>query len=139
MKKKSVTVLPDIDWMQKKVGRLAVNRDKDVHITITTGGKHGVDGTKRIAFSFRNNIANVWLDKECKYLIFGSFKNRLFFRPVEAKVGYALSSKGLNTYMTATLYKDEVEKYEPFIGDYHLRFDEYYELYYIDIEQEGVL
>ena len=125
-------MLPELQWYEKRVQR-GVQSSANVSMTITTGGRHSANDTKRLAFSFRDKI---WQVFDSKYITFAVMKNRIFFKGVEAKKGYAITSKSTSGYMQATIYPDEISQFEPFIGDYSLKYDEYYELYYIEREGE---
>ena len=72
--------------------------------------------------------------------MFAVLKNRIYFKGTDNKQeGYKITVKSVNATVVACLStKEEIENYEAFIGDYTLRFDKYYGLYYIDIEREAV-
>jgi hypothetical protein len=68
--------------------------------------------------------------------MYGLVKNRIYFKPADPKVGYKLTKKCNNAYMQATINKDMVSTYEEFCpGEYHLKYDDFQELYYIEREK----
>lgn len=129
--KKANAVLPNINWKKKFNGRGITNSN---HVTVNLIKGEG-KCPKRLSITFRDNM---YKNFEGKYLCLGVLKNRMYFRPTDNKSeGYVISIKGLRAYVVAGLSKEEIAEYEPFVGSYTLRFDDFYELYYIDIEREA--
>ena len=126
---KTAKVLPELDWQKKFSGR-GIKSDANVSISLTNQTKGG-KCQKRICFIFREKM---WEAFDTRYLMFAVLKNRIYFKGSEDKYeGYAITTKGHNGYIVATPHdKEELGVYEGFVGDYSLKFDEYYELYYIE-------
>lgn len=126
-------VLPDIDWKTKF--RTSETSSDNVSISIVKGGKKMTPGTKLLSMVVRDNLFKQF---GSDYVCFGIFKNRIYFRGTDKQSGYKVTVKGTHAYIQATLQAEEIANYEPFVGDYTLRYDEFYELYYIDIEREAL-
>ena len=125
---KSANVLPELQWFDKKrkLGDVGSNA---VSITITTSSKNSKSDRRRLSFIFRDKIFE---DFNSRYITFAIMKNRIYFKGVEPKEGYAVTVKGLNGYTQCTITLDELEQFEPFVGDYSLKYDDFYELYYVE-------
>lgn len=124
---KSANVLPELQWFNKK--RKLGESSNAVSITVTAGGKNSKADRRRLAFIFRDKL---YENFKSKYITFAVMKNRIYFKGVEAKEGYAITIKGVSGYCQATITLNELEQFEPFIGDYSLRYDDFYELYYVE-------
>lgn len=74
------------------------------------------------------------------YVDVSVYKNRVFFKPCAEGEGYktSVSSKSgcPNRYFSIgrTAYTYELED---FIGDYELKYDRFYELYYVEKDEDG--
>lgn len=123
-------VLPELQWYNKK-RRLGDGCSKAVSISITTGSKNSKSDRRRLAFIFRDKIFEGF---NSKHITFAIMKNRIYFKGVEPVDGYAITVKGLNGYVQVTVTSDELGMFEPFIGDYSLKYDKFYELYYVEKE-----
>lgn len=125
--KKQTKVLPELNWKQK----LRVNVSTDVSVTITGGGKQSREDDRVLTIIIRDNLFQVF---NTDYITFAVLKNRLYFRGTDKRNGYKVTVKNTSGYAKITIHKNEVGVYEPFVGDYSLKFDEFYELYYIERE-----
>lgn len=125
---RTTNVLPELQWHNKnRNGGSYVN--EDVTVTITKASKNSKEGRKRLGLSFRNNLFKVF---DSRYITFAILKNRIYFKAADRNMGYAITQKNTNGYVQATLVGDDIKEFEQFIGDYSLKFDEFYELYYIE-------
>lgn len=129
---KNTKILPELQWFSKKRMLGEVNSSA-VSITVTTAGKNSRTDRRRLAFIFRDKIFEGF---NSRYITFAIMKNRIYFKGVEPKEGYAVTIKGLNGYCQATITLDELEDFESFIGDYSLKYDDFYELYYVEKTNE---
>ena len=125
---KSANVLPELQWFNKK-RNLGRTSDAPVSITVTAQSKNSKGDRRRLAFAFRDKM---YENFKSKYITFAILKNRIYFKSVQPKEGYAITVKGLAGYVQATITLDELKNFEPFIGDYSLKYDDFYELYYVE-------
>lgn len=87
-------------------------------------------------FTFRNGV----MEKLGDYIEMSAYKNRLLFRTATSETGFkvtckqgATDSTKLNHY--CKLYdREETKKFAKFVGDFDLKYDSFYELYYIEVE-----
>ena len=95
-------------------------------ITLTMNGK----GNK-VNIYFRNGTKEHFPDG----VMFGIYKNRIILEP-NASVGYSITvannSKTDYGFIGATV--SDADKYRDWIGDYSLKWDEFYEFWYIEKE-----
>ena len=129
-------VLPELNWKQKLNTKGTVVHD-DVSIRLTTGPKSKGPEFKRINITIRNKL---WSQLGSNYIVFAAMKNRMYFRGVsDPKEGYCLGIKSseFSAYVSAQLNPEEVSIYSKFEGDYAWKYDEYYELYYIEKEENN--
>lgn len=97
------------------------------------------NGTKaRISFTFRNGARRAISEND--YVLLAVIKNRIFFKTGSMNDGFLISSASTNSgivkdngYMRVT-EKECIEMLKPFIGSYDLKYDQFYELYYIERE-----
>ena len=92
----------------------------DVSISLVKGGANSI--------VLRNGKKNLFEDKAISYAI---FKNRVMFR--SDKDGYAISGNNKSPNGYVKIHKGD-EELRDFIGDYDLKYDDFYELYYIEKE-----
>lgn len=130
MPKEKTNVLPELQWFSKKrrLGRIG---SAPVSITVTTSSKNSKGDRRRLTFAFRDKL---YENFKSKYITFAILKNRMYFKSVQPKEGYAITVKGLSGYVQATVTLEELKSFEPFIGDYSLKYDDFYELYYVEKE-----
>lgn len=131
MPRGTTKVLPELQWFDKKrkLGEVSSNA---VSITVTAAGKKSKVDRRRLSFVFRDKLFENF---NSRYITFAIMKNRIYFKGVKAKEGYAIIVKGLNGYCQATITLDELKDFELFIGDYSsLKYDDFYELYYVEKE-----
>lgn len=132
------SIIDEIVWCSKRSCQTSKTDYKDVGITLSHHNKN--NGHKSdyytLTFAFRNNIAKIF-GKGNIYLQYGVVKNRLYFKVADPKIGYKVSAKsGLTSYMQATCSKEMKAIYEEFCpGEYHLRYDDFQELHYIEKEK----
>lgn len=132
------SIVDEIIWCSKRSCQTSKTDYKDVGITLSHHNKtsYHKNDYYTLTFSFRNNIANVFGNGNI-YLQYGVVKNRLYFKVADPKIGYKLTTKsGLTRYMQATCSKEMKTIYEEFCpGEYHLKYDDFQELYYIEKEK----
>lgn len=87
--------------------------------------------------TFRNNNGD--LITSTNYLTFCLFKNRIMFNETDDR-GYKVFKSGSShiKYLSATITPEKVEKYKEFEGDYKLKLDEFYGIYYIE-KKDGAI
>lgn len=129
------SILPDIKW-HVKCKTTIKGGNSDISINVSNGGKQMTKGTKKLSIIIRDNL---WKQFKSDYIVFAIMKNRIYFRASDRFEGYKIAVKNTSAYIGCVITGDEIADYESFVGNYHLRFDDYYELYYIDIEQEGLI
>lgn len=132
------SITDEIVWFSKRSCQTSKQDYKDVGITLSHHNKNGArkNDYYSITFAFRDNIAKVF-GKGNIYLQFGVVKNRIYFKVADPKIGYKLTAKhGLTAYMQATCSKEMKAIYEEFCpGEYHLKYDDFQELYYVEKEK----
>ena len=108
--------MPDFDWVGKGTRRSSA----DVSITEVKGGTQII---------FRNGTR----DHFGQRVQLAVMKNRIYFRGNEDGFKlFNLNQKKPNGYLKLFEKTDICKKVSEFLGDYALRFDEFYELYYIE-------
>lgn len=118
------------------IGNESVRRSSvsDVSINRIKGGKSKANGNEyRFSFTFRNDCSKKLGDKGDKIEI-AIFKNRIMFR--QSENGMTLSGKSnktSNRYMHFPI-TSLTEELTSFIGDYELKYDDFYEVYYVEKE-----
>lgn len=125
-------VLPELQWFSKK-RKLGEGGSSAVSVVITSSGKNLRSDRRRLTFIFRDKM---YENFNSKYVTFAVMKNRIYFRGVEPRKGYSVTVKGLNGYAQCIINLDELKQLEPFIGDYSLKYDDFYELYYVEKEDD---
>lgn len=86
--------------------------------------------------TFRNGVC----EKIGDYIEMSVYKNRLLFRTATSDTGFKITCKQgatdttkLNHY--CKLYeREDTKKFAKFTGDFDLQYDSFYELYYIEVE-----
>lgn len=130
------SILDEIVWMRKgHQGRYSALKDVGVSIiNHKASEKRNRQAYVTISFSFRNRIEKVF---KSDYVEFGAVKNRIYFRPSDKRNGYKITIKANTAYVQATLLSDEIKKtYSDFDkSEYHLKYDDFQELYYIEREK----
>ena len=86
----------------------------------------------RYNFTMRNKTSLVlgeWVD-------IAIYKNRIFFKPSTQQAGglkmYSHNGKSKTNPFLQVTEKDNTKILSEFIGDYDMRYDDFYELYYIE-------
>ncbi|MBQ5768456.1 MAG: hypothetical protein IIV94_06160, partial [Clostridiales bacterium] len=98
-------------------------------------GHNKKSGKKGFSLIFRNKC----YEKLGKFVEIAIYKNRIFFRETNDNGLTIRGKKGApeNTHYASINYiSEEVERLKDFIGDYELKHDEFYELYYIEKKEE---
>lgn len=118
-----------LDW----IGRCSSSGLKsDVSVRVV----HGHDCKKLINITFRNDCFKKFTNSEyCECAI---FKNRIFFRESDSTRGLLLNRNKATTDTTTYVRFQKTEYvnlYAQFVGDYELKYDEFYELYYIESKE----
>ena len=114
-------VMAEIEFESRKR-----NGKTSADITITVGAKG------KVHIYFRNGAKEHFKSG----VMFGVLKNRMVFEP-NSLAGYTVTESTNNKtdygFLVATV--SDVDKYRAWIGDYALKWDEFYEFWYI--EKEG--
>lgn len=87
-----------------------------------------------LSFTFRNDVWQFFGER----IEFAVYKNRILFRTAEAGEGLSLfsgSSTCSNKYIKIRVDENTQIIKDKFIGDYELKYDSFYELYYIEKEE----
>lgn len=106
-------------------------------VTITTGLQGGHDERPYVNFIFRNGVSKLFSDTD--YVLFAKFKNRIFFKAGDSNNGITLSKNKNASEDTryARIQRANInEQFAVYAGDYELKYDEFYELYYIEREDK---
>lgn len=107
---------------------------KDISINlIKTGSLKSGETTYGFSIIFRNKV---W-EKFSNRIEVATYKNRVMFRSTNNERGILLTKKqdniANNRYAKLTNLDDKtMEIWKQFIGDYELKYDSFYELYYIE-------
>ena len=116
-------------WIQRVKGG-AVISIKDVSIKRTTDKNRPY-----YSFTLRNGTA----EKLGDYIELSVYKNRLLLRKAAAETGFKVSCKQGSTDATKLNHyfkiyeREETKKFSKFVGDFDLKYDSFYELYYIEV------
>lgn len=131
MPKKNTKVLPPINWKIKFKKYYRDPSGCNVTVTVTDGAKSLAAGRKILTIIIRDNL---WKQFDSNYVAFGVFKNRLYFNKSDKFDGYSIVAKNTTAYIKCTIVNDDITTYKQFVGSHTLKYDEYYELYYIEFE-----
>lgn len=118
-------MLKELNWIGK-----ATKHKSDADVSITLG--HRSNGKEIVSIIVRNEMFNLLSTTE--YVLVAVLKNRIFFKEADQAEGilmYANANTKASRYMKFER-PEMVEMFKPFLGDYSLRYDEFYELYYIE-------
>ena len=125
--------LEDITFMGKK--RVVAMDETDVYVSLVKLSNPTSKGDKKLCFSFRDSVSEVF--KNEKYITFGAYENRIYFKPIESSVGYKIYKRDYTRVFSCTLTKDELEIYSKFAKKtYHLKHDDNLHLYYIELKEQ---
>lgn len=116
------------DWISS--GKKYHRAQSDISINCVKADKSPYGG---ISFTFRNDVWQFFDGK----IEFAIYKNRILFRTATDNGGLTLfsgSNKSNNKYFKIRVTEDTKIIKEQFIGDYELKYDSFYELYYIERE-----
>lgn len=134
-KTQSAHFLPETGWFTREKAGSGLDRN-DVQIVITKGNN---ETRRNLTIRFYDSCAE--LISDTGYAQIQIYKNRMFFRSAEKDKGYMLSghkngdskTKRLQISITAEMAKDLSYA----IGDYDLRYDDFYEYYYVELRGAG--
>ena len=107
------------------------NKDLTKDISISTNVAKDAKSGKTLCIIFRNEVDKLIDDKELKKVAVCCTKNRMYFKAMSD--GYAMYEQSKRVH-TKLFYREE---YEQFLGDYDLKYDDFLELYYIEISKGG--
>ena len=113
----------------KRGGKSQKDTTKDVSIS-TNIAKDSRSG-KSLCITFRNEVQKLIDDKEINKIAICCTKNRCYFKATSD--GYKLLESGNRVY-TKMFYQDN---FENFLGDYDLKYDDFLDLYYIEVSNGG--
>ena len=115
------------NWLSR-TGKAYHRAKSDVSINcIKCGGKQ----YGGLSFTFRNDVWQFFGER----VEFAIYKNRILFRTAAPGEGLSLFNGNTtcsNKYFKVRLDKDTQVIKDKFIGDYDLKYDSFYELYYIE-------
>jgi len=117
-------------WINKGSKNYHHRANSDISINCVKNNGKAFSG---ISFTFRNDVWQFFGEN----IEFAIYKNRIMFRTAENNCGMKLfsgSSKSDNKYFKVRVNEDTQIIKDKFIGDYELKYDEFYELYYIEKE-----
>lgn len=87
-------------------------------------------GQMRMSFTFRNGVYEKL--STTGRLRFALYKNRIIFQDSEKGLKFYKGTKSDTNTRYVQLAPNDLEAWKTFIGDYDLKFDEFYEYYYIE-------
>ena len=123
-----------MNWMGRAgvKGNNKSSADISISIVYTTMADK-MNGVKpKVAFTFRNKSRHAV--SETDYVMIAVVKNRVFFKTSDQNNGFLIGNQS-NTkqhgYLRIT-QAEYVSRLAPFVGDYELKYDKFYELYYIE-------
>lgn len=119
------------NWISKS-GKSYHRAKSDISINCITYDKKPYAG---ISFTFRNDVWQFFGER----IEFAIYKNRIMFRKANSGEGMAMfsgSDKSPNKYMKIRITEDTQVIKDKFIGDYELKYDNFYELYYVETEEK---
>lgn len=125
------------DWKDKSIVRQNSARSTcDISITKRVGSKLK-DGSVnyRIAIIFKNNVIKDIAPSG--YIDFAVYKNRVLFRESDSTMGLFVKSHSNRSEEVVIPLTPETKELEDFIGgDFTLKYDEFYEVFYIERRAE---
>ncbi len=118
------------EWFNPRYKSAGSRGSKDISISLTSVGKKGAyhDG---ISFVFRNGVEK----KIGMNLEMAIFKNRILFREADEPAMTLFANKESKNIYAKVHAGAQVQTLKKFIGDYDLKHDDFYELYYIEREE----
>lgn len=117
------------EWVNTRSRLATIGNLGDVAISLIKVGKNDKahDG---ISIVFRNGVE----EKVGDNLEIAIYKNRVLFRQTDTPAMAMLKNRDTNNRYGRITGGAIVQKLKAFIGDYTLKHDEFYELYYIEKE-----
>lgn len=119
------------NWITKS-GKNYHRAQSDISINCITYNGKPFNG---ISFSFRNEVWQFFGER----VEFAIYKNRILFRSASNGEGMSFttgSQKCTNKYFKVKIDENTQILKDKFIGDYELKYDSFYELYYIEADFE---
>lgn len=133
----------NFNWYGKEIRKGYSRNDRDVTVNIVykTKADKAENKNPSITLTFRNGVRHLFADNE--YALIAVVKNRIFFKESDAEHGLLVrqqktQSKDTKAYDNGYLRigdRDAVEALKPFFGSYDLKWDKFYELYFIEKEE----
>lgn len=114
---------------------------KDISINlIKTGSLKSGKQTYGFSIIFRNEVWKNFGNR----IEFAVYKSRIMIRSADNERGILLTKKSDNATQNhyaklSNLDKETMETFKQFIGDYELKYDSFYELYYIESDKAILL
>ena len=121
------------NWISRGKTKNYHRAASDISINCITYNKTPLAG---LSFSFRNDVWQFFGD----FVEIAVYKNRIMFRPTNNGHGIKLckgSTKTPNRYFKVKVDENTQVIKDKFIGDYELKYDAFYELYYIEADFEA--
>lgn len=117
-----------LDWVGRSIS--APCKGADVSITVANNNPQ----RRCINFIFRNDTEK--LISETGYIVAAPYKNRVFFKEATSATGITLTKNKNSSGSTYARISSEpdVPKFLDYAGNYQLKYDDFYELYYIEKE-----
>ena len=117
------------------------DRDVTVNIVYKTKADKAENKNPYITLTFRNGVRHLFADNE--YALIAVVKNRIFFKESDAEHGLLVrqqktqkeDTKAYDNGQMRIGDREAVEALKPFFGSYDLKWDKFYELYYIEKEE----
>lgn len=117
----------DFNWQTKQ--KVGGRRSSDFDVSLSLSKQKGVDAVA--AFIFRDDC----FKKVSKtgYVVFAFVNNRIYFKEADQRTGYHFSPRANGTSATfQTMNKMAVDNAKYMSGDYNLKYDKEYDMYYIE-------
>lgn len=121
------------DWIECSGRGGRRSAQSDISVNCITYNKVARAG---ISFTFRNDVWQFFGER----VEIAIYKNRILFRTATNSTGMQLcsgSAKTPNKYFKMKVDKTTQVIKDKFIGDYELKYDSFYELYYIEADFEA--
>ncbi len=121
-----------LNWVGRAINS---HSDKKIDVSITVANQSNTTKKKCVNFTFRNGIEKLITDTE--YILVAPYKSRVFFKKATDVDGITLlkNKNSSNSTYARISAENDVPKFEGYAGNYQLKYDEFYELYYV--EKEG--
>lgn len=118
-----------LDWMGRQSKHSVAKTDVSIAIYAS---KMRNEERNDINITFRNGLGELF---RTHYISVAIWKNRLFFRATDKEEGIKLVQRNSEKNHYARIGTEAfVKKLLVFEGDYELKYDDFYEMYYIENE-----